>query len=61
MSVWANFADICLQGMRDRSMPSKTELTRKIQLTDWLMAGNMSNQSSGVQIPLIFVLVLGSI
>ena len=51
MSVWAKFADIYLWGMHDRSMPSETELTRKIQLTDWLMDGNLSNQSSGVQIP----------
>ena len=40
-----------LQGMRDRSMRSGTELVRKIKLTDWSMAGNLSNRSSGVQIP----------
>ena len=34
MSVRANFADIYLQGMRDRSMGSGTELAREIQLTD---------------------------
>ena len=39
MSVWANFTDIYLRGMRDRSMRSKTELARKIQLTDWSTAG----------------------
>ena len=39
MSVRANFADICLQGMRDRSMQSGTELAREIQLTDWSTAG----------------------
>ena len=41
-----------LRGMRDRSMRSGTELARKlIQLTDWSTAGNLSNRSSGVQIP----------
>ena len=38
-------------GMRDRSMRSGTKLAREIQLTDWSMAGNLSNRSSGVQIP----------
>ena len=37
--------------MRDRSMRSGTELAREIKLTDWSMAGNLSNRSSGVQIP----------
>ena len=37
--------------MRDRSVRSGTELAREIQLTDWLTAGNLSNRSSGVQIP----------
>ena len=32
MSVRANFADIYLQGMRDRSMRSGTELAREIQV-----------------------------
>ena len=50
MSVQVNFADICLQGMRNRSMRSGTELAREIQLTDWSTAGNLSNRSSGVQI-----------
>ena len=40
--------DIYLQGMRDRSMRSGTELAREIKLTDWSMTGNLS---SGVQIP----------
>ena len=35
----ANFADINLKGMRDRSMRSGTELAREIQLTDWSTAG----------------------
>ena len=35
----ANFADIYLRGMRDRSMRSGTELAREIQLTDWSTAG----------------------
>ena len=37
--------------MGDRSMRSRTDLAREIQLTDWLTAGNLSNRSSGVQIP----------
>ena len=51
MFVRANFVGIYLQGMRDRSMRSGTELAREIQLTDWSTAGNLSNRSSGVQIP----------
>ena len=51
MFVRANFVDIYLQGMRDRSMGSGTELAREIKLTDLSMAGNLSNRSSGVQIP----------
>ena len=57
MTVRENFADIYLQGMRDRSMRSGTELAREIQLTDWSTAGNLSNRSSGVQIPRDIVLV----
>ena len=38
-------------GMRDRSLRSGTKLAREIQLTDWSTAGNLSNRSSGVQIP----------
>ena len=37
--------------MRDRSMRSGTKLAREIQLTDWSTARNLSNRSSGVQIP----------
>ena len=51
MSVQENFADIYLRGMLDRSMRSGTELAGEIQLTDWSTAGNLSNRSSGVQIP----------
>ena len=51
MFVRANFLDIYSQGMRDRRMRSGTELAREIKLTDWSMAGNLSNRSSGVQIP----------
>ena len=51
MFVRANFVDIYLQRMRDRSMRSGTELAREIKLTDWSMAGNLSNRSAGVQIP----------
>ena len=43
--------DMYLQGMRDRSMRSGTDLAWEIKLTVWSMAGNLSNQSSGVQIP----------
>ena len=51
MFVRANFVDKYSQGMRDRSMWSGTELAREIKPTDWSMAGNLSNRSSGVQIP----------
>ena len=51
MFVEENSASIYLQGMRDRSMRSGTKLAREIQLTDWSTAGNLSNRSSGVQIP----------
>ena len=39
------------RGMRDSSLRSGTKLAREIQLTDWSTAGNLSNRSSGVQIP----------
>ena len=51
MSVQENFADIYLRGMLDRSMRSGTELAGEIQLTDCSTARNLSNRSSGVQIP----------
>ena len=51
MFVRANFVDIYLQGMRDRSMQRETELAREIKLTNWSMARNLSNRSSGVKIP----------
>ena len=38
-------------GMCGRSMRSGTKLAREIQLTDWSTARNLSNRSSGVQIP----------
>ena len=44
------FVDIYSQGMRDRSMRSGTKLAREVKLTDWSMAGNLSNRSSGVHI-----------
>ena len=47
MFVRVNFVDIYLQGVRDRSLRSGTELAREIKLTDWSMAGNLPNQSSG--------------
>ena len=37
--------------MHDRSMGSGTELVWEIQLTNWSTVGNLSNRSSGVQIP----------
>ena len=51
MFVQANFVDIYLLGMRDRSMRSGTKLAREIKLNDWSTAGNLSNRSSGVEIP----------
>ena len=51
MFVRANFVDIYLRGMCDRSIQSETELAREIKLTVWSIAGNLSNRSSGVQIP----------
>ena len=51
MFMQANFVDIHSQGMCDRSMQSGKELAWEIKLTDWSMAGNLSNRSSGVQIP----------
>ena len=51
MFVRANFVDSYLQRMRDRSMRSGKELVREIKLIDWSMVGNLSNRSSGVQIP----------
>ena len=45
------FVDIYLQGMRDSSMRSGTELAREIKQTDWSMTGNLSNRSFGAQIP----------
>ena len=50
MFLRANLVDIYLQGMHDRSMRSGTELAWEIKLTDWSMAENLSNRSSGVQI-----------
>ena len=52
MFVRANFVDIYLQGMRDRSMQGRTEYAREIKPTDWSMAGNLSNRYSELQIPL---------
>ena len=37
--------------MCGRSMRSGTKLAREIRLTDWSTAENLSNRSSGVQIP----------
>ena len=51
MFVRANFVDIYSQGMRDRSMRRGTKLAREIKLTDWSMAGNLSDRCSGIQIP----------
>ena len=52
MSVGAKLREYFIYGgMRDRSMRSGTKLAREIQLTDWSTTGNLSNRSSGVQIP----------
>ena len=51
VSVRANFTNIYLWGMRDRSMRSRTNLAQEIQLPDWSTGGNLSNRFSGVQIP----------
>ena len=51
MSVGANFADIHLRGVPDRSMWGGTELSWEIPLIDWSTARNLSNWCSGVQIP----------
>ena len=51
MFVQENAVSIYLQGMRDRSMRSGMKFAGEIQLTDWSTAGNLSNRSSGVQIP----------
>ena len=50
MFVRANFVDIYSQGMRDRSMRRGTGLAREIKLTDWSMAGNLSNRASPVSV-----------
>ena len=50
MFVRANYMDMYLKGMRDRSMRSGTDLAREIKLSDWSMTGNLSNRSSWVQI-----------
>ena len=42
--------DIYLQGMRDRSMRSGTELAREIKLTDW----SMSTMSLLISLPYRF-------
>ena len=39
MSVWVNFADTFIQGMRDRSMRGGRELSGEIPLTYWSTAG----------------------
>ena len=65
MSVRANFADIYLRGMRDRSMRSGTDLAQEIQLTDWSKAGEQGKplQPGPLEYKyrVIFVLVLGVI
>ena len=48
MCVQANFVDIYLPGMRDRSMQSGMELVREIQLTDWSTAGEQGKLVSVV-------------
>ena len=61
MSVRANFADIYLRGMRDRSMRSGTELAREIQPTDWSTARNLCTGTLEYTYRMISVIVLGVI
>ena len=64
MSAWANFVDIYLRGMRDRSMRSGAELAREIQLTDWSRANKPVQPvlwSTNTASYVIFVLVLSVI
>ena len=61
MSLWANFADIYLRGMSDRSMRSGTELAREIQLTDWSTANNCLTGPLEYKYRVVLVLVLGVI
>ena len=61
VSVRANFADIYLRGMRDRSMRSGTKLAREIQLTDWSMQETCLTGPLEYKYRVIFVLVLGVI
>ena len=52
LSSWGRTSRVFIYGgMRDRSMRSGREIGAEIQLTDWSTAGNLSNRSSGVQIP----------
>ena len=46
----ANFVDIYLREMRDRSMRSGTELAREIQLTDWSIVESTSYQQNPVNL-----------
>ena len=39
MSVWVNFVDNYIRGMRDRRMQGGKELSGEIQLTYWSTAG----------------------
>ena len=49
--------DIYLQGMRDRSRQSGTELVREIKLTDWSTAETCLTGPLGYKYRVMFVLV----
>ena len=51
MSVGENFANIIFTGECVTEVCKAEKLAREIQPTDWSTAGNLSNRSSGVQIP----------
>ena len=52
MSVEENFADIYLRANVGQKYARRNEIgAGNLKLTDWSTAGNLSNRSSGVQIP----------
>ena len=61
MFVRVNFVDSYLQGMRDRSMRSGTELAREIQLIDGQRHETCLTGPLEYKYRVIFVLVLGVI
>ena len=63
MSMWANFADIYLRGMRDRSMQSGTELHGAGNPANWLVNSKQTCLTGPLEYKyrVIFVLVLSVI